>query len=104
LPYELIHNGKLRELRDFSYLLLPQDLCGIDQLPRLMEAHVSCLKIEGHLKQDAAYVTAMTQAYCNTIDQVWDNYWKRHPKIPKTPAQQLKPESVTRAKFAHLFS
>ena len=40
-----------------SYLLSPQDLCGLDQVEDLVRAGVSCLKIEGRLK-DEKYVAA----------------------------------------------
>ena len=50
LPYGLIQNGELKDLQDMSYLLSPQDLCGLDQVEDLVRAGVSCLKIEGRLK------------------------------------------------------
>lgn len=47
--------------RDMQYLLSPQDLCGLEQVEGLVRAGVSCLKIEGRLK-DASYVAATTRA------------------------------------------
>jgi putative protease len=81
LPYGLIANGELRHLSfdgiegimgggrdrdgngndEVRYLLSPQDLCGLDQVEGLVRAGVSCLKIEGRLK-DASYVAATTRA------------------------------------------
>lgn len=80
LPYGLIANGELRHLSfdgiegimggrngaadendEIKYLLSPQDLCGLDQVMGLVKAGVSCLKIEGRLK-DASYVAATTRA------------------------------------------
>jgi putative protease len=78
LPYGLIANGELKHLsfdgiegimenakqtknEEIQYLLSPQDLCGLDQVEGLVRAGVSCLKIEGRLK-DASYVAATTRA------------------------------------------
>jgi putative protease len=80
LPYGLIANGELRHLSfdgiegimggrngattgndEIKYLLSPQDLCGLEQVEGLVKAGVSCLKIEGRLK-DASYVAATTRA------------------------------------------
>lgn len=46
---------------EIQYLLSPQDLCGLEQIGELVRAGVSCLKIEGRLK-DASYVAATTRA------------------------------------------
>jgi hypothetical protein len=82
LPYGLIANGELKHLsfdgiegimggksgivgnsdnEEIQYLLSPQDLCGLDQVEGLVRAGVSCLKIEGRLK-DSSYVAATTRA------------------------------------------
>lgn len=59
---EGIIGGKLsNDNEEIQYLLSPQDLCGIEQVDRLVRAGVSCLKIEGRLK-DASYVAATTRA------------------------------------------
>eukprot|EP00980_Cylindrotheca_fusiformis_P031112 scaffold25830_cov162-Cylindrotheca_fusiformis.AAC.13 len=103
LPYGLIDNGELKELGDFSYLLSPQDLCGIDQVPELLESHVSCLKIEGRLK-DAAYVAATTRAYRNAVDEAWEKYCTKHG-VQRVAGRQLAvPETVSRKELAQLFS
>lgn len=70
LPYGLIQNGILRDTQDMKYLLSPQDLSGIEQVPDLIKAGVACLKIEGRLK-DAQYVAATTRAYRNAVDEAW---------------------------------
>ena len=79
--YGLIANGELKHLsfdgiegimggggntvnnvnEEIQYLLSPQDLCGLEQVEGLTRAGVSCLKIEGRLK-DASYVAAATRA------------------------------------------
>lgn len=52
MPYGLVVNGKLQDLKDdVRYLLSPQDLCALPVLPSLVDSGaVSCLKIEGRLK------------------------------------------------------
>ncbi len=68
MPYELIADGQLVELGDRKYLLSPQDLMGVDVLPELIQAGVSCLKIEGRLKTPE-YVANVTRVYRQALDQ-----------------------------------
>ena len=71
MPYGLMVDGELREVGDASrYLLSPQDLCGIDHVPRLLDAGVRTFKIEGRLKS-AEYVYVSTLAYRRAIDEAW---------------------------------
>ena len=71
MPYGLMVDGELRELSDASnYLLSPQDLCGVDQVPRLLAAGARTFKIEGRLKS-AEYVYVSTLAYRRAIDEAW---------------------------------
>ncbi len=67
LSYELIVDGKHRDLGPARYLLSPGDLMALQHVPQLVELGVSCLKIEGRYK-DAAYVAAATRAYREAID------------------------------------
>ncbi|EFJ50364.1 hypothetical protein VOLCADRAFT_116887 [Volvox carteri f. nagariensis] len=60
LPYGLLVDGVLRELGDIQYLLSPQDLMAVEQVPDLISAGVSCFKIEGRLK-GPEYVALTTQ-------------------------------------------
>lgn len=69
MPYELIVDGKTVDLGDRQYLLSPQDLAGLDVLPELVKAGVSCLKIEGRLKT-AEYVANVTRVYRQALDRV----------------------------------
>jgi U32 family peptidase len=69
MPYELIVDGEKLELDGRSYLLSPQDLAGLDVLPELIQAGVSCLKIEGRLKAPE-YVANVTRVYRQAIDRV----------------------------------
>jgi putative protease len=67
LPYELIVDGARRDLGDKAYLLSPQDLAAYDMVDDLVQAGVSCFKIEGRLKSPQ-YVAATTQTYRAAID------------------------------------
>lgn len=67
MPYELVVDGVTRELGDRKYLLSPQDLAGIDQIPELIRLGVTSFKIEGRLKTPE-YVSAVTRAYRKAID------------------------------------
>lgn len=52
---------------DKGYLLSPRDLCGLDYLPDLVKAGVSCLKIEGRMKTPE-YVATVTRIYRKYLD------------------------------------
>lgn len=67
LPYELIKDGEREPLADARYLLSPGDLYGLRHVPRIVDAGVSCLKIEGRYK-DADYVALTTRAYRQAVD------------------------------------
>ncbi|MDF2375260.1 MAG: U32 family peptidase [Verrucomicrobiales bacterium] len=67
MPYELVVDGKTRDMGDQKYLLSPQDLAGIDQIPELIRLGVVSFKIEGRLKTPE-YVAAVTRAYRKVID------------------------------------
>ncbi|MGX8705951.1 MAG: DUF3656 domain-containing U32 family peptidase [bacterium] len=54
-----------------GYLLSTKDLCAIDDLPRLREAGVKSLKIEGRLKR-AEYVAVTVAAYRRALDALYD--------------------------------
>jgi len=64
LPYELLENDKIV---DKGYLLSPRDLCGLEYLPYLVNAGVSCLKIEGRMKTPE-YVATVTRIYRKYLD------------------------------------
>jgi putative protease len=70
LPYAVVVDGQTRP--GLQYALSPGDLCGLDDVPELIQAGVSCFKIEGRLK-DERYVAATTRAYREAIDAVWDH-------------------------------
>lgn len=64
LPYELMENDKSI---DKGYLLSPRDLCSLEYLPQLVNAGVSCLKIEGRMKTPE-YVATVTRIYRKYLD------------------------------------
>jgi len=65
LPYTLYENNKPL---DKGYLLSTRDLMGIDYLPRLISAGVTCFKIEGRMKPPE-YVATVTRIYRKYIDK-----------------------------------
>jgi U32 family peptidase len=70
LPYDLIVDGEHEPLGDARYLLSPGDLYTLKQIPEIMAAGASALKIEGRYK-DAEYVALTTQAYRKAVDDAW---------------------------------
>jgi putative protease len=62
LPYEMVVDGRPRDLGDRAYLLSPQDLAAYDLIEPLVRLGVACFKIEGRLKS-AQYVANTTQTY-----------------------------------------
>jgi U32 family peptidase len=69
MPYQLVVDGALQDLGDRRYLLSPQDLAAVDEIPRLIELGVAGFKIEGRLKSPE-YVAAVTRVYRKAIDAV----------------------------------
>jgi putative protease len=67
MPYELLVDGALRDLGDKRYLLSPQDLAGVRELPALLERGVVSFKVEGRLKTPE-YVAAVCQVYRKALD------------------------------------
>src|SRR6185436_15480048 len=67
LPYDLVCDGRDVDLGEQKYLLSPQDLAAYDLIPELIEAGVSCFKIEGRLKTPE-YVANIVRHYRRTID------------------------------------
>jgi len=67
LPYELVVDGALKDLGDRRYLLSPQDLAAVREIPELIRLGVNGFKIEGRLKTPE-YVAATTQIYRKAID------------------------------------
>jgi len=66
LPYELLDENS--HLSDKGYLLSPKDFCGLNYIPSLINAGVSCFKIEGRMKTPE-YVATVTKIYRKYIDE-----------------------------------
>ena len=64
LPFELLENGKTI---NSGYLLSTRDLCGLEFIPKLINAGVKCFKIEGRMK-NPEYVATVTRIYRKYID------------------------------------
>ena len=64
LPFELLENNNKI---DSGHLLSPRDLCGLDFIPQLVNSGVTCLKIEGRMK-NPEYVATVTRIYRKYID------------------------------------
>ncbi len=68
LPYQLLVDGLPKDLGDKRYLLSPQDLAGVEEIPDLIRLGVASFKIEGRLKSPE-YVAAVTRVYRDAIDR-----------------------------------
>lgn len=67
LDYELYVDGEKKDLIDQKYLVSPKDLCGIDEVPKLVEIGVESFKVEGRLK-GPEYVASAAKNYRQVID------------------------------------
>lgn len=67
MPYEIIVDGVKQDLGDKRYLLSPQDLAAVREIPELIRLGVKSFKIEGRLKTPE-YVAAVTSVYRKAID------------------------------------
>ncbi len=68
MPYEIVVDGKTRDLGDKRYLLSPQDLAAVREIPELIRLGIASFKIEGRLKTPE-YVAAVTTVYRKAIDE-----------------------------------
>jgi putative protease len=91
LPYEMIVDGVKRDLGDKRYLLSPQDLAAVEEIPELVRLGIVSFKIEGRLKTPE-YVAAVTQVYRRAIDQAWLQTGSRRP--PGDGAVAASPEPL----------
>jgi U32 family peptidase len=73
MTYELMVDGELRDLGDKRYLLSPQDLAAVHEIPLLIELGIRSFKIEGRLKTPE-YVAAVTRIYRRAIDEAHQSY------------------------------
>ena len=85
MPYELIVDGAVRDLGDRRYLLSPQDLAAVAEIPALLKRGVTSFKIEGRLKAPE-YVAAVCQVYRKALDAALE---EREHTIPAADRYQL---------------
>jgi putative protease len=64
--YDLIVDGQRRDLGDKKYLVSPKDLCGIAQIPELLDLEIASFKVEGRLKTPE-YVASAAKNYKQAI-------------------------------------
>ncbi len=72
LNYDMIVDGKPKDLGDMKYLLSPVDLAAYDHVPQLIDAKVASFKIEGRLKTPE-YVANIVSHYRQAIDSAMAN-------------------------------
>ena len=70
LPYEMLVDGEIRPLGSARYLLSPEDLYALREIPEIVKLGISALKIEGRYK-DENYVALATRAYRIAVDEAW---------------------------------
>ncbi len=67
LEYEMIIDGKKTPMGELKYLVSPKDLCGIAEIPELVQLGIDSFKVEGRLKTPE-YVAAAAKNYRKAID------------------------------------
>jgi putative protease len=66
--YDLIVDGEKYNTLDKNYLVSPQDLCGIQEIPELMKIGVTSFKIEGRLKTPE-FVASSAKEFRTAMDR-----------------------------------
>ena len=80
--YEMHVDGEKRDLQGKSFLVSPQDLCGINEVPSLLDAGVDCFKIEGRLKTPE-YVATAARSFDEAITSAQNNKLLASPILLK---------------------
>ncbi len=75
LPYEVYDSEKKKVPLAGNFVLSPKDLCGIADIPMLLESGVYSLKIEGRMKQ-AEYAAGVVSLYRKYVDLYLQEYAK----------------------------
>ncbi len=83
LPYTAYEKGKQISGKDGAYLLSPKDMCTVEILPKLLEAGVYSLKIEGRMKRPE-YAAGVTAIYRKYLD-----LYEKHPKAYQVEKEDL---------------
>ena len=76
MAYSVEQNGKVILPQQKGYILSPKDLCTIEILPKLIEAGVYSLKIEGRMKKPE---------YTAGVVSIYHKYLDRYLANPKAP-------------------
>ena len=83
LPYTAYEKGKQISGKDGAYLLSPKDMCTVEILPKLLEAGVYSLKIEGRMKRPE-YAAGVTAIYRKYLD-----LYEKHPEAYQVEQEDL---------------
>jgi putative protease len=100
MPYDLVVDGRVQTARadeHLKYLLSPTDLAAWDLLPQLLDAGVSCFKIEGRMK-GPEYVANAVDKYRRALDAAIE---RRPPPLSAEDEEELR-YSFSRG-FSHGF-
>jgi putative protease len=93
LPYEMIVDGVKKDLGDKRYLLSPQDLAAVAEIPDLIRLGIVSFKIEGRLKTPE-YVAAVTHVYRRAIDSAVAAVYDRRPVLGSTTQPEPQPNAL----------
>jgi putative protease len=80
--YEMHVDGEKKDLQGKSFLVSPQDLCGINEVPSLLEAGVDCFKVEGRLKTPE-YVATAARSFDEAITSAQEKTSLKNPVLLK---------------------
>jgi U32 family peptidase len=86
LPYDLMVDGKRKNLGDRAYLLSPRDLEAWRRIPELTALGLAAFKIEGRMKSPE-YVATATALYREAVDRAWESL-QRQPGDESAPLRQ----------------
>ncbi len=67
MPYNLVGDNNVLNLKEDKYLLSPKDLCTLEIIPKLIEASIDSFKIEGRMKKPE-YVYLVVSVYRKYVD------------------------------------
>lgn len=83
LDYEMYVDDVKKDMGNKKYLVSPQDLCGIEEVPSLQEIGIHSYKIEGRLKTPE-YVATTARNYREVLDGLSVNYKERSKDLALT--------------------
>lgn len=86
LPYEVFRGREKLSGRQEVCPLSPKDMCTVDLLPRIIEAGVTSLKIEGRMKQPA-YTAGVVNIYRKYLDYYLQG--KQNIRVDEEDRQEL---------------